>query len=159
MAAFRIPVWSGLTRLQRILLGAIVVIVALFIVSAATSGRAGDGGPDSGRSGIVAWLGDLLGGSSTVDRKDLSADCLQPDGRLVINGSCVLRVARSDSDVRQVKLRARDALSVRAPAPRGDQVVTDDLDAGKDVAIAVNGDGADITLTCAGADTCVATLI
>ncbi len=154
----RIPVLSKLTRLQRILLAAVVVVIALFVVAAATGDRDGGAGAAQHPGGLVGWLGGLFGGSSTVDRKDLSADCLQDDGTLAIKGSCTLHVAAGSGNVRKVRLTARQAVSVRAKPPGQDTTGTRDVAAGDRLDVAVDQNANDIVITCTSGGTCVVTI-
>jgi hypothetical protein len=153
----QIPIWSRLTRLQRILLGVIVAIVALFIVAVGVGSGRGDGDP-SHPGGFVALLGKAFGQPPPVNPADLSGACVPAEGvpankTLAVSGKCVLRVAKGDADLRQLKVRAHGAVTVEAPVPRGDDTATKKLADGEDLAITVKSDGADIMLTC-GADAC-----
>ena len=51
-----------------------------------------------------------------------------------------------------------DPMTVDAPAPQGAGAVTAELKAGDDTTVTVDGSGARITLTCAAAHPCTATL-
>lgn len=152
--AVRIPILSRLTRLQRILLAVVAVVIVLFVVAVARP-RDGDGGAADTRPGFVTWLGGLFGGSATVDPSALSGPCLQPDGRLVIDGTCALRVAAGDDDVRQVRLRAEAPITVRAPVPMRDSVGEQKVAAGDTIDVAVDADEQDITITCDAESPCV----
>ena len=153
----KIPIWSRLTRLQRILLGVIVAIVVLFIVAVGVGSGRGDGDP-SHPGGFVTLLGKMFGAPPGVAPADLSGACVPQEGvpsnkTLAVSGTCVLRVAKGDKDLRQLKLRAHGAVTVEAPVPRGDGTATKKLADGEDLTVSVNSDGADITLTC-GANAC-----
>jgi hypothetical protein len=149
-----IPVWSRLTRGQRILVAAVVVVVGLFVASVATGGRRG-GGSAAEQSAPLAWLGDVLSSAVAVDPADVRSDCLDPPSLFTVDGSCVVRVAPADADLRTLTLRTRDPLSVSAPVPGTDEVATSELDAGGSVTVAVDADGADIELECGDVDPCV----
>lgn len=75
----RIPIWSRLTRLQRLLLAAVTVVVVLFVLTTSLGARHGDGDAGGGGlaepPGFVQWMGDLFGGSTRVDPADVSGDC------------------------------------------------------------------------------------
>lgn len=76
MLRIRVPIWSGLTRLQRLLLAAVTVVVVLFVLSTGLGARHGDGGGGLAEPpGFVQWMGDLFGRSSRVDPADLGGDC------------------------------------------------------------------------------------
>jgi hypothetical protein len=141
---------------QRVLVIAVgVVIVLLFAASVATQGRGGPGGRDSGESGPVALLERWFGGTVGADPDDVTADCQEPDGRLVFGGSCTVEVAPADRSLRLVRLAAQHPVSVEAPTPVGDFTVATELDPGETVRVAVGPDGAEIELDCADPDDCV----
>lgn len=147
-----------MSRRQKIVIIAVFVLIALMYTGAvAVGGGSGQGDASKKPGGIVGWLGDLIGDPPAADRKDLSADCLA-DKTLTIKGSCVLHVAKSSEGTRKVALKATDAVKVTSRAPQGSDDVTADVDAGKDVSVTVDGDAADITIACSGADTCTVTL-
>lgn len=139
---------------QKALVVAVVVVLVLFAIAVVNQRRAGDGDVAERPDGLVGALGKLLGRPAAVERADLSAACLQADGRLVFRGSCTVRVAPSDERLRTLRLRAQAATTVVSPAPEGDVVVRTEVDAGGEVPFAVGRDGADVELTC-GARTCV----
>ncbi|GAA1832182.1 hypothetical protein GCM10009682_58340 [Luedemannella flava] len=151
----KIPIWSALGRLQRVLLGAVVVVVALFIASVSVGASQEPGDPASHPDGFVGWLGDLVGGPPAADRADRTGPCLVEDGTaLQVDGSCVVTVAASDESLRRITLRAKDAVTVVAPVPRGDSTATSDLAAGDELAVDIDADGGDITITCPSGGTC-----
>jgi hypothetical protein len=157
-----IPVWSRLTRVQRILLGVVVLIVVLFIVTESIGVGRGDGDP-SQPGGLVTAMGQLFGKPPPVAPADLSGSCLPTGGipankTLPVNGSCILRVAKSADDLRQLALQAKGGVTIQAPVPRGDDTATKQLADGDKLNVSVNGDGADITLTCVGKDPCAVVL-
>ena len=143
-----------MTRSQKILLGVGVLIVVLFVLSVANGSRSGTGDADSGRSGFVAWLGKLAGSPPTVDRADVTADCLQPGDRLEVKDSCTVKVA-AGKGTRSLKLHAVDAVSVTAPEPNDDSTAEHDAAAGEDISVTVDEGGADVVLRWG---TCVLTL-
>jgi hypothetical protein len=160
MLRLRIPLWSRLTRLQRILFAAVALIVVLFVVavSAGASGQRDLSRPP----GFITWLGGVFGGPDPVAPTDVNGDCvpgqgLPADRRLTIHSSCVLHVRAAGADLRQLKIHTEGAMSVEAPAPRGDTTVVKQLGAQDDVSVAVNSGGADITITCA-ASSCAVTV-
>ncbi|MFC7483973.1 hypothetical protein ACFQX7_33555 [Luedemannella flava] len=117
----KIPIWSALGRLQRVLLGAVVVVVALFIASVSVGASQEPGDPASHPDGFVGWLGDLVGGPPAADRADLTGPCLVEDGTaLQVDGSCVVTVAASDESLRRITLRAR----TRSPWSRPSRAAT-----------------------------------
>jgi hypothetical protein len=157
MTKLRIPILSKLSRLQRILLAAVVLVVVLFVLAAGNGSGSGTGSAQH-PGGIVGWLGDLFGGSTVVDRKDLSAPCLQPDGRLVVKDTCTLHVAAGSDDVRKVKLTAQAPVTVTAKAPGQDTTGTRDVAAGDELDVAVDQNANDIEIKCDAAQACVVEL-
>jgi len=146
-----------MSRRQKIVIIAVFVLMALLYTGAAATGGSGEGDASKKPGGIVGWLGDLVGQPPAADRKDLTADCLV-DKTLTVKGTCVLHVAKSSKGTRKVALKATDAVKVTSRAPQGHDEVTADVDAGKDVSVTVDGDAADITIACSGADQCTVTL-
>jgi hypothetical protein len=147
-----------MSRRQKIVVCAVLAALAVLYTGAvATGGRTGTGDAGATGNGFVRWLGRLAGEPTAVVAADLSADCLA-DTTITVRGSCPLHVAASRQDLRQLRLHARDAVTVTARAPRGDSLVRDDVAAGTDVDITVDGRGGDVTLACADTTTCVLTL-
>ena len=146
-----------MTRNQKLLGGLVALVVVLFVLSLTNGGGNDGGNPGAKPGGLEGLLGDWFGDAAAADEADLSGDCLRPGGRLELDGTCVLRVAPSDQDMRVVKLHTEQPVTVSAPSVRGDTTVTADLAAGEDASVSVGPDGADITLTC-GAESCVLTL-
>jgi hypothetical protein len=137
---------------QKVLLGVLVLIVALFVTSTATGGRNGQGDARSGNGGLVGLLHHGVGGASTVPRKDVDAPGCPPDtnGVLTVKGSCALHVGKASS-TRQLKLRAGAVpLTVTAPVPRQDYTEDKDVDAGAEIDVAIDTKGADVTVACRG---------
>ena len=147
-----------MSRRQKIVVCAVLAALALVYTAAvATGGRTGSGDAGATDNGFVWWLGRLAGEPAAVVAADLTADCLT-DTTITVPGSCTLHVAGSRRDVRRLRLHARNAVTVVARAPRGDSPVRDDVAAGTDVDVTVDGRGGDVTLTCADTTTCVLTL-
>jgi hypothetical protein len=153
-----IPIWSRLTRVQRILLGVVVLIVVAFALAAGSSGREGEGSPDDAHHGVVGWLGGLFDGSTLVSRSALSGPCLPTSGPLEVDGSCTVHVAAGSGDVRKLKLRPRTPIVVRAPIPGQDRTGEQHVAANTEVDVAVNADATDVVLRCDGDSTCVVDL-
>ena len=79
--------------------------------------------------------------------------------RLLVRGSCAVHVPASETRVRNVQLKATDAVTVAARAPQGEDVVKDEIGAGATLSVAVDAQGGDITLGCPGGKTCVVTMV
>jgi hypothetical protein len=148
-----------MTRRQKIVIIAVgVLLVLLYTGAAVTGGGSGQGNASKKPGGVVGWLGDLFGQPPTAARADLSSACLSGN-TLTVKASCTLTVAKSDKGTRRVKLHAVDAVTVASRAPQGQDTVTDDVEAGKDVSVTVDGNGGDIHLSCADSGaTCTLTL-
>jgi len=78
MIRLRIPIWSRLTRVQRILLGVIALIVALFILSVGLGGNRADVNLAEPPA-FIKGLGNLFGGPPAVEPADVGGDCIAPD--------------------------------------------------------------------------------
>ncbi len=137
----------ALTRGQKILAVVAVLIVALYVTGVATQ-QGPKEGVDPTQNGLVKMLGDWFGGPEAVLAEELSAPCLA-DGRLSIKDSCVLAVAASEKELREVVLKAEQPAKLRTRAPNDDTELDKDMTAGEQVKVAVDSDGAQITLTCA----------
>jgi hypothetical protein len=146
---------------QKILLGVLVLITALFVTSVATGSRTGQGGPNSGKGGLVGLLHGAFGDAGQVPRKDVSApDCPPNDkGVLLVKGACVLHVAKSGGATRQLKLKAGAAVTVTAPIPGQDYSADKDVDAGAEVDVAVEAKGADVKVACRGVQQCAVSIL
>jgi hypothetical protein len=153
-----IPIISRIPVQQRIVIGVLVAIGVLFILSSANH-TAADGRTLRDPGGFVGWLGDRFGGTPDVRKADVSGECLRGDRLEVTDGTCTLRIAGSDDEQRNVRLRTDSEVAVQAPAPGRDTLVRSDVEAGATLSVAVGGDGADIDVICAGARTCVLTLV
>ncbi len=148
-----------MTRKQKIVIIAVFVLLALLYVGAvANGGGSGQGDASKDPKGIVKWLGNLFGSPPDATRGQLTSTCLSDD-TLSFKGNCTLAVAKSDDGTRRVRLHATDAMSVASRAPQGKKTITDDVKAGDDVSVTVDGDGGDILFTCADSSaTCTVTL-
>jgi hypothetical protein len=146
-----------MTRRQKITVGVVLVLLVLLYSGAATLGGSGQGATLH-PGGLVGWLGHVVGKPPAASRSDESAACLDGD-TLTIKGTCTLTVAKSSTKTRQVKIHATDAITITTRAPNSDSTVKQDAKAGADIAVTVDANGADITLSCADTgDTCSATL-
>jgi hypothetical protein len=153
------------TTRQRLLIGAVLLVIALLYAGAlaapAGSGQ-GDATPDGPR-GVLGWLGGgptpgASGEPGPAVRADLHADCLAGQ-TLTVKGTCVLLVARGGDGLRQVRLYAHDAVTVTARAPQHGILMSDDAKPGDEVKVTVDATGGEIALDCDDpANTCVVTL-
>lgn len=148
-----------MTRKQKIVVIAVFVLLAfLYVGAVASGGGSGQGDASKDPGGVVKWLGNLFGSPPDAKRGQLTSTCLSDD-TLSFKGSCTLTVAKSDDGTRRVQLHADDAVTVASRAPQGSDTLTDDLNAGDDVSVTVDGDGGDIQFTCADSKaTCTLTL-
>jgi hypothetical protein len=151
----RIPILSKLTRVQRILIVVVAVVVTAFFFAV---GCTNDGqGNAAEPPGFIKGIGDLFG-PPTVERKDITAPCLNPAGKLTIDGSCKVHVDAGSDDVRELKLKAEGAVTVRAPVPRQDSIGEKQVNAAEGISIAIDADAADIEIICADSP-CVVSLV
>ncbi|HKD97887.1 MAG TPA: hypothetical protein VKB69_09825 [Micromonosporaceae bacterium] len=148
-----------MTTKQKIVVIAVFVLLALLYVGAvANGGGSGQGDASKRPGGIVGWLGDLVGSPPDAKRADLSAPCLTAN-TLSFKGSCTMTVAKSDDGTRQIKLHADDAVSVGSRAAQSKDTITQDVNAGDDVTVTVDGDGGGVIFTCKDSKaTCTVTL-
>jgi hypothetical protein len=137
---------KSLTRGQKILAAAALIIIVLFVTGVSTQQRSG-GSADPTENGLVKMLGGWFGGPDQAEPGELSAPCLA-DRTLSIELSCVLTVAPSGKDLREVTLRTDQPLHVKTRAPQGTAELSDAIEAGAEIKVSVDGDGADITLSC-----------
>ena len=135
-----------LTRGQKVLALVGLLIVALYVTGVATQ-QGSTGQVDPTENGLVKTLGRWFGGPDEAEPGELSASCLAQQ-QLTIKDSCVLTVAASDKDLREVVLRAQQPVHMRTRAPHDDAVLEKDLAAGEEVKVTVDSSGADVTLTC-----------
>jgi hypothetical protein len=148
-----------MTHRQKIVVGAVLVVLALLYSAAAASAHgSGQGSASQKPGGIVGWLGHIVGKPPAAPRSDESAPCLSGQ-TLSVQGSCMLTVAKSSTRTRQVKLHANDAVTVTSRAPNGSQAITATVKAGADVTVTVDASGSDIEISCTtSGSNCVATL-
>ena len=146
---------------QKVLCGVLVLVIAGFAAAVGLGARQGDGNADSGRTGLVRLLNDLIGGGAQVAAGDVEAPDCPPDaaGVLTVPGRCVLRVAAGKPETRRLTMRAQNPLTVTAPVARQDYAADTRLAAGDEATVAVESGGAEITVACAAATTCAVTLV
>jgi hypothetical protein len=154
----------SLTREQKILIAAGLLVAVLYIGAVANGrgsgeGSVGEGGAGAPVGGLVGVLAGWIGGASDADRAELSADCLDDTNALAVNGSCTLRVAPSERNLRVVRLRTDRPVTVTARLPRSDRAGTADVAAGDETSVAVDGRGDEIRIDCPGTDPCVVTVL
>lgn len=103
---------------QKVLLGAVgVLLVVLFIVAAGIGGGRGEGDPAEPGS-AVQWLERFGAEKSAVDPATVTASCPREGDALTFSGSCTLRVA-DPGGMKTLILRSGKAFAVSAPAPGG----------------------------------------
>lgn len=142
-----------MNRNQKILAVVAALIIALYVTGASISiqGGSGDDTSDPTQHPLVRKLGSWFGGADAVTLEEVSGPCLA-NGKLTIEGFCVVTVAPSDKDVRELHLKSDYAIHLKARAPHDEEVLEDDFDALEEFKVAVDDKGGDITLTC---DKCV----
>jgi len=151
----RIPILSKLTRIQRILIVVVAVVVTAFFFAV---GCSNDGqGNAAEPPGFIQGIGDLFG-PPAVERKAITAPCLNPAGKLTIDGSCKVHVDAGSDDVRELKLKTEGAVTVRAPVPRQDSIGEKQVNPAEEISIAIDADAADIEIICADSP-CVVSLV
>lgn len=136
----------ALTRGQKLLAVVAVLIIALFVTGVATQDGSGEQS-DPSEHGLVRLLGGWFADPEQVSPEELSSPCLA-GGKLTIEDSCVLTVAPSEKDLREIRLRPEQAVRLQTRAPHDDTNLDKDLSEDDDIKVAVDGKGVDITLTC-----------
>jgi hypothetical protein len=141
---------------QKVLLVVVaVLLVALFVV--AVGGRDPGAGDASGDHPFVAWLARLGGRSAVVPVELVSAPCLQPGGKLVVTGSCVVHVSDPGS-LKMLVLNSAAPFQVAAPGPGNADFTAKDTvepeDGRAEARVAVDKE-TDVVVACAGALSCV----
>ena len=81
-------------------------------------------------------------------RSLLGGECGLAQARLTIKDSCVLTVASSDKDLREVILRPQEPVHLQTRAPHDDALLEKDLQAGEEIKVTVDSSGVDVSLTC-----------
>lgn len=134
---------------QKILIGVVVVIVALFAVSIVTQGGADAETDVPPRSGLVDLLTERLGASAAVAPAELSGSCRRTGEIIVVQGNCVIDVAQSDKSLRQLKLH-NDGPRVRITArvPRRTDTAEKDIQPGAAISVAVDGAATPVGIVC-----------
>jgi hypothetical protein len=136
----------ALTRGQKILAVVAVLIIALYVTGVATQ-QGSTGQVDPTQNGLVKTLGRWFGGPDKAELSELSAPCLT-EAQLTIKDSCVLTVASSDKDLREVVLRPQQPVHLQTRAPHDDALLEKDLQAGDEIKVTVDSSGVDVSLTC-----------
>ena len=134
-----------LTRGQKILAAVAALLVALYVTGIAFRNDSEPADPT--QNALVRTLGDWFGSPDPVTAQEITGPCFA-DGKLTIKSSCVLTVQPSDKDLRNLFLVPDKPLHVKTRAPQDDAIVEKDAPAGEQFKVAVDNDGADVTLTC-----------
>lgn len=141
---------------QKVAIAVLVLLTLAFVVAVVLPGRAG---PSTGSADESAQVfRGLALAPAAVDRSELSADCFLGD-RLVFAGDCTLTVAPSTQSMRILRLLPDRRVDLEAPAPRIDDFTIEaELEAGKEIPIAVDDRGGEIELDCEAVGDCIVEL-
>jgi hypothetical protein len=124
----------------------VIVLVLVVVLAAVAAGAAlaGDDGSAAQPAGLVEALRGAAQRSADVDPADVGASCPDLAQRaLVFTGTCNLTVAPADARLRTLRLHTEHPVTVAAAAPEGDvDDIEADVDAGKDITVAVGPAGA-----------------
>jgi len=140
---------------KKVFIALLIVIGVLFVVFVAIGTRERDGNASAEPGGVLGSLMKKAQGQSDVPLNDLSADCLKPGGVLIVQFPCAVTVAGGGDGLRTVRLTATQG-TVEVSAPLPDQgggstrEVSKELSSGDDINVAVDKDGAVISLICSG---------
>jgi hypothetical protein len=126
----------------------LVVITGIFIAVLVVGGTQ-DGKGDAGteRNGIV----DRIESAATIklDQVDIPDNCDTDDPTLLaVVGTCQLTVHNDSKSVKVLRLTATPPVTITAPAPRGDNVVTADTKPGETTKVAVGEGDTVVSLSC-----------
>jgi hypothetical protein len=130
----------------------LVVITGIFIAVLVVGGTQ-DGKGDAGteRNGIVDRIESAAGGAATIklDQVDIPDNCDTDDPTLLaVVGTCQLTVHNDSKSVKVLRLTATPPVTITAPAPRGDNVVTADTKPGETTKVAVGEGDTVVSLSC-----------
>ncbi len=141
---------------QKVLLALAAVLVVVVFVIGVAGGTPGRGDPRAGN-----WLTDRLAGfgppSQDLPLSLVSAECLDGDGSLLVNGVCTLRVA-DPGGMKTLVLDSAAAFRVAAPAPGGARMTISDtvtVEGGTAQARIAVDRAVDVTVACPGIGTCI----
>lgn len=128
----------------------LVVVVVLFVAGLAVGGSQGDGGADSGKGGLVGFVGDRVGGTAEVAPENLHPGCpVGAAGQLLFDGSCAVAVDRADDRLRTVRITPRQKVHITTVAPENDDLrLEGNLDPQKETVVAIGSKGGSFTLDC-----------
>lgn len=147
---------------KKLLIGALVAVVVLFVVAVGFGTTAEEGDASGDQKGPVGALLDRFRNQSAVAADELSGECVRdtgppPDGVLTVSGSCALRVAESEDRIRLLRLSALDPIVVSALTPgENPREVKSRLPKGDkaDLEVAVEEEGTTVAVFCAGFRPC-----
>jgi hypothetical protein len=137
----------------------LVVITGLFVALLVVGGtQDGKGSAGSEKNGIVDWIESVAGGAATIqpDQVDAPAGCRTEDPtRLQFTTTCALTVHNDSKSVKVLQLSAAPPITIAAPAPERDNVVTADTKPGETTKVAVGEGDTGVSLTCPPLATCI----
>jgi hypothetical protein len=138
------------------------LIIALVLVLCCFGGSIGNPfrGDDAESHPIVGLLGRFADKGIAVPDLDIQAvpeSCRAGPDTFRFAGPCTLTVAEGGTGLRNLVLTGNTAMTVSARVPRKDFTVSDTVDAGEQVKVAIDEQGGAVLLTCAVLQTCVVT--
>jgi hypothetical protein len=140
-----------------------LLIIALVLFLCCFGGSIGNpfgSDDDSGANPIVDLLGRFASKGTPVPDTAIRAQpssCRTGPNTFRFTGSCTLHVEKGGTGLRNLVLTTERAMTVSSTVPRKDFTVSDNVDAGKEVKVAVDERGGAVRLTCAPLQTCVVT--
>ncbi len=138
----------------------LVVITGIFVALLVVGGtQDGTGSAGDERNGIVDRIESAAGGATTIqpDQVDAPDTCRTEDPTLLqFTNTCQLVVHNDGKSVKVLLLSAAPPITIRAPAPEGDNVVTARTEAGETTKVAVGEGDTGVALTCPPLATCTA---
>jgi Flp pilus assembly protein TadG len=143
-------------RTRNALIAALVLVLCCFGASV----RNPFASDDAGSNAIIDVLGRFAAKGTAVPDSAIRASpapCRTGPDTFQFTGSCTLTVAEGGTGLRNLVLTSSRAMTVSSTVPRKDFTVTDDVDAGEQVKVAIDERGGAVGLTCAPLQTCVVT--
>jgi hypothetical protein len=144
-------------RTKVLLIVGALLLLCCFGGALAKQGGTGTGDASS-RNGLVDFFGRRAGNANAVADSAVEAPCRKAPKRFdVTGGSCTLTVAAGGTGLRSLHLVSNTSIRVTSRVPRRDFTVSDDVEAQKEVKVAIDSDGGQVLLECA-AQLCVVML-
>jgi hypothetical protein len=138
----------------------LVVITGLFIALLVVGGtQDGNGSAGDEENGIVDWIESVAGGAATIqpDQVDVPDTCDTEDPTLLqFTTTCVVTVHNDSKATKVLQLSPQPQITITAPAPEGDNVVTAKSETKGVTKVAVGEGDTQVALSCPALSGCTA---